>query len=281
MKLKQIAIYLHICITLFLVSTATAGETPKTPDQPTAQEIMERYYNALYSPANDARIEAKLVLFDKDGTSRTRRLTIWRLDMNPNGTLQKVLIYFHEPPDVKSLTIMVWKYPDRNDDRWMFIPAINLVRRLSARDYSQSFVGSDFTYEDGIGRDVSLDSHRLIREEEMDGVLCYVVESTPGSKSGWTRQLIWINKKTFLPRRQEFYNVQNKLERVLTAGTVQKIKTSGSDETFPTMIERKMVNVLTGHYSIFTFLSVDYNIGLKETDFKERYLRRPPRHLFK
>jgi hypothetical protein len=281
MKLKQTLLYLSLGFTLFLATVAIAKETPKALDQVTAQEIMERYYSAFYAQANDARIEAKLVLFDKDGTSRTRRLTTWRLNMNPQGTRQKVLIYFHEPPDVRRMTIMVWKYPDRNDDRWLFIPAINLVRRLSARDYSQSFVGSDFTYEDGIGRDVALDSHRLIREEKLDGVSCYVIESTPGSKASWTRQLIWIAKNTFLPRRQEFYNVKDELERVFTAGPVKMIQAKGSNQSFPTMIERKMENVLTGHYSVFTFLSVDYNVGLKENDFKERYLRRPPRHLFR
>jgi hypothetical protein len=281
MKLKQAIPYLSLVVTLLLATVAIAGETLQSPEKLTIQEIMERYYSAFYAPAHDARIEAKLVLFDKSGTSRTRRLTTWRLNLNPEGTRQKVLIYFHEPPDVRGLTIMVWKYPHRDDDRWMFIPALDLVRRLSARDYSQSFVGSDFTYEDGIGRDVSLDTHRLIQEEELDGIPCYVVESSPGSKASWTRQRIWIDKKTFLPRRQEFYNIRDELERVFTGGPVERTKAANSKKTFPTMMERKMENVLTGHSSVFTFLSVAYNLGLKESDFKERNLRRPPRHLLR
>jgi hypothetical protein len=277
MKLKQATLYLSIGISLFLVTAASAGDAPRAPGKLTAREIMERYYAAFYAQANDFRIEAKLELFEKDGKRRTRRLTTWRLDLDPEGTRQKVLIYFHEPLDVRGLTIMVWKYPNRNDDRWMFIPALDLVRRLSALDYSQSFVGSDFTYEDGTGRDVALDSHRLIREEELDGIPCYVVESTPGSKASWTRQIIWVAKKTFLPRKREYYNVQGKLERVFSPGPVEMIKAKGGDETVPTMTTRKMENLLTGHYSVFTFLSVNYNLGLKEEDFKERHLRRLPR----
>ncbi len=281
MKFKRAVLSLSFCVVFVLPVRAFSGETPGGRDRPAAEEIMRRYYEAFYAPANDARIEAKLVLFDESGTTRTRRLTTWRLNTNPDGTRQKVLIYFHEPPDVKRLTIMVWKYPGRDDDRWMYLPAINLVRRLSARDYSQSFVGSDFTYEDGVGRDVMTDKHRLIREETIEGRPCYVVETTPGSAASWARQVTWISKETFLPVKQEFYDGRDELERVFTSGVVQLLKSSDGKEMVPTIMERTMRNVQTGHYSVFTFLAVRYNVGLSERDFKERYLKRPPAHLFK
>jgi hypothetical protein len=107
--------------------------------------------------------------------------------------------------------------------------------------------------------------------------MSYVLESTPGSKASWTRQITWVDKKTFLPRRQEFYNVKDELERVFTGGPVEMVKANGGNVTFPTMMERKMENVLTGHYSVFTFLSIGYNLGLEEGNFSERSLRRPPK----
>lgn len=277
MRLNKFTIFISFSFIFILISGIQAEENNQILNIPSADEIMPQYYTAFYAPAKDSRIEARLDLIDSKGTKRTRRLTIWRLNLNPEGTLQKVLIYFHEPPDVRGLSIMVWKYPDRDDDRWMFIPALNMIRRLSARDYSQSFVGSDFTYEDGTGRDVSIDTHRFVREEALKGTPCYIVETTPGSKSSWTRQVIWIDKNTLLPKRQEFYNVNNKLERVFSGEPAEVIKTSNGNGAFPTMLKRKMENVLTGHHSVFSFLSVEYNIGLKESDFTERYMKHPPR----
>ena len=267
--------------TLLLVFPLLAAHPQQGLQKPTALEIMQRYYAAYFAAGKDARIEAKLELIDKSGARRTRRFTVWRVNLKPDGSEQKMLLYFHEPADVRGLSIMVWKYPGRDDDRWMFIPAINLVRRLSARDYSQSFVGSDFTYEDGLGRDVSQDEHRLLREEELEGMACYVVETTAKTKASWTKQILWIDQQMFLPRKREYYNVQGQLDRTFTGGETKTIAAGSNGETFATMMQHKMENMLNGHSSVMTFLSVEYNVGLKAGDFTERHLRRPPRQWLK
>ena len=74
------------------------------------------------------------------------------------GGEQKFFMYFFQPADVKDMTFMVYKYPAKDDDRWLFVPAINMVRRIAAQDKTSSFVGSDFTYEDVSGRDLHDDT---------------------------------------------------------------------------------------------------------------------------
>jgi hypothetical protein len=184
-------------------------------------------------------------------------------------------MYFHSPADVAGMTFMVYKFPNRDDDRWLFIPAINLVNRIAARDSRSSFVGSDFTYEDVSGRDLSADAHTLVKEDQIGGRKVYVVESTPRSPAEYARKLAWIDQTTFLPLKEEYYDVQDALYKVFTADEIKEV------QGFPTAVKRTMVNVKTGHKTEVVFERVQYEVGLGDDLFSERYLRRPPERWIK
>ena len=83
------------------------------------------------------------------------------------GGEQKYFMYFYQPADVKDMTFMVQKHSGRDADRWLFVPAISMVRRIAARDKSSSFVGSDFSYEDVSGRYLEDDTHAIVKEEKI------------------------------------------------------------------------------------------------------------------
>ena len=121
----------------------------------TAESIMKKYQKAFYYAGKDMKAKVLMTLINKQGKMRTRELVMLRKNMGKNGE-QKYFMYFNSPADVRRTTFMVWKYPERDDDRWLFIPAINLVNRIAANDNRSSFVGSDFTYEDISGRDLIL-----------------------------------------------------------------------------------------------------------------------------
>jgi len=121
-----------------------------------------------------ARVLMKLIT--KDGKERIRDLTMLRKNSGKGGE-QRYFIYFHKPPDVKDMTFMVWKYPGKDDDRWLFIPAIKLVKRIAANDKGSSFVGSDFSYEDVSGRNVEEDNYSLLKEEMFNGKDTYTIKS--------------------------------------------------------------------------------------------------------
>jgi hypothetical protein len=173
----------------------------------------------------------------------------------------------------------VWKYPDKDDDRWIFIPAVDLIKRISADDKRSSFVGSDFTYEDISGRDPSSDTHSLVREEKIGERESYVVESIPREADEYTKRLTWVDKENFLPLKEEYYDAQGELFRVFTADRIEGIQAqeSGKTVSLPTVMSRTMANVKTGHWTKVSFESVSYNLGLKGGDFSERRMRRPPR----
>jgi hypothetical protein len=243
-----------------------------------ASEIMERSGQAYYFAGADAKGRMTLEMIDRKGGTRRRVMTMLRRNQEEAGE-QKYFIYFHEPGDVRRLTFMIWKHPAREDDRWIFIPAVDLIRRIAADDKYSSFVGSDFTHEDVSGRSVSEDTHSILREELLDGRNAFVIESIPHEPAAFTRRVSWIDKENFLPLREEYYDVQEKLQRVFTADIIEDISVGEGDERriYPTVMKRTMKNVKTGHRTEVTVGSVAYDLGLEDADFSERRMRRPPR----
>ena len=243
-----------------------------------ADEIMERSQAAYYYAGADAKGRMTMELIDKKGGTRRRVMTMLRRNQEEAGE-QKYFIYFHEPGDVRRLTFMIWKFSGREDDRWIYVPAVDLIRRIAAEDKFSSFVGSDFSYEDVSGRDASEDAHSLLREEMLGDRDTFVVESIPREAAAFTRRLSWIDKENFLPLRQEYYDAQEQLQRVFTADVIEDIAAGEGAEQriYPTAVKRTMKNVRTGHRTEVTVNSVTYDLGLEDADFSERRLRRPPR----
>ena len=169
------------------------------------------------------------------------------------------------------MTFMVWKYEGRPDDRWLFVPAISLVRRVAANDSRSSFVGSDFTYEDVSGRDVDADTHTLVREESLDGTACYVVESVPHDDDlEYQRKVSWIDKASFLSLKEEYYDRRGELYRTYSADAIADVG------GYPTVTHRTMTDLTKEHRTEVVFESTEYDVGLDDDLFTERSLRRPP-----
>ncbi|MBI3681084.1 MAG: outer membrane lipoprotein-sorting protein [Acidobacteria bacterium] len=242
-------------------------------DKLTAAEIIDRAQAAYYSPGSDMKARVVMELINADGKKRTRVLTMLRKSI-PGGREQRYFLYFHEPGDVRRTAFLVWKYPEKDDDRWIFIPAVNMTRRIAARDSRSSFVGSDFSYEDVSGRDVGADSHALLREERLGDSSCYVVQSTPKAAADFSRKLSWIDKTSWLPLKEEYYDAQNQLARLFTAGKVETIDAGG--KTYPTVVKRTMKNVQSGHRTEVVFESITYDVGIAADVFTERSLQQAP-----
>jgi len=257
-------------VILVLAFLAPAGAAP---GQPYVEEIVKKSQAAFYTAGDALKARVQMRLVNPAGKVRERDLTMLR--KNTGAGEQRYFMYFHAPGDVRGTAFMVWKYPGRDDDRWLFVPALNLVRRLAAKDSQSSFVGSDFTYEDVSGRDLELDRHTLLREEPCDGRTCFVVESVPKVKADFTRKLSWVDTQSHLPIREEYYGLQGNLERVFTAVEVRDV------EGIPTVVKRRMENVRRGHRTEVTFEAITYAINLPEDLFSERSLRQPPQRWIK
>ena len=237
--------------------------------EPTASEIVARSLETFYYAGEDQRARVTMRLVNPQGKERRREMTLLRKNLGTEGE-QRYYIYFHEPSDVKGTAFMVWKYPAREDDRWIFIPAIRLVRRIAADDKRSSFVGSDFTYEDVSGREVADETHSLLGKEILDGRPVYRIESVPKAKVDYARRFSWIDEERGLPLKEDYYDVRGERLRTFTANEVRDV---GGHWT---VTRRTMRDAQSGHRTEVAYDEVDYDIGVTEDLFSERYLRRPP-----
>ncbi len=269
-------------LSLGLLATTAQGQKQLPESQKAGIEIMEKEQQAFYYLGADMKADIRMELITADGKKRIRVLTMLRWN-DPKSKDQKYFLYFREPADVRGMTFMVWKYPLKESDRWIYVPAIDLVRRIAASDARSSFVGSDFTYEDVSGRNIAADTHTLIREEKFGDKDCYVVESVPKEPIDYVKRISWIDKTTFLPLKEEYSDVQNQLARVFTADKIEDVAATEGRErkSFPTVTTRTMKNLKTGHRTEVTYTSISYNVGLQDNIFTERYLRNPPERWIK
>lgn len=252
--------------TLFLLAAVSAAARAA---EPSADEIVKRSLEAFYSAGTDMRARVQMQLINPQGKIRSREMTMLRLNLGQSGD-QRYYIYFHGPADVKGTSFMVWKYPHKDSDRWIYVPALKLVKRIAADDKRSSFVGSDFTYEDISGRNVEDETHSVLRQEDLNGRPTYVVESKPKAPVDYSRRVSWIDRERWLPLKEEYFDARNEPQRTFTA---DKVEQTGK---YWTITARSMKNLQSGHRTEVVFQEVRYDVGLKPDIFTERYLRDAP-----
>ncbi len=234
-------------------------------------DIVQRANLAAYYAGADGRARVRMTITDAQGRERMRRFVILRRDVVDGGD-QDYALLFDRPADVRNTVFLVKKHVGTDDDRWMYLPSLDLVRRIAAGDKRTSFVGSHFAYEDVSGRGVEEDSHELVETTEA----FYVVKNMPvdaGSVdfSSWT---VWIDKDTFLPVKMEYVDESGEVYRRIEALEVAEF---GGHPTVTTM---KVSDLRSGGSTVSEFSNVEYDLGIPESVFTERTLRSPPRQWF-
>jgi outer membrane lipoprotein-sorting protein len=238
---------------------------------PDAEGLMKEAHMTMFYAADDGISEVEMKVVNSKGKERVRQFTMIRLDVEEGGK-QMYYTYFRKPHDVSRLTFMVHKLPNENDSRWLYVPSIDLIKRISSDDKGSSFVGSDFTYEDVSGRHWTEDTHTFVREDEYNGRGVYVIESKPVEKyKGFTRKVTFIDRENHLVLREEYYTKGDSPERVFTAEKVETI------DGIATPTFRKMENLKKNQYTTVEFSEIRYDIGVDESVFTERSLKNPPR----
>lgn len=234
------------------------------------EEIVQKANQASYYAGKDGRSEVEMTIRDAGGGTRQRKFTILRMNVADGN--QKFYVYFREPADVRRMAYLVWKKTgEADDDRWLWLPALNLKKRIAPGDKRTSFVGSDFLYEDVSGRDLSEDVHELIGTTAET----YTVKNTPKDPGSveFDHYIVTIDRKTFLPVKAEYYDANGTVYRRVEALKIETI--SG----YPTVTESVASDLKAGTSTTDVFSGVKYDIGLEENIFTERFLRRPPREI--
>ena len=291
--MKSISIITLILILFFSTSAFSsdeqkATEAPVKPEGDKTEEactdvniIVNKANAAAYYHGEDGKAKVKMTITNKQGQKRLREFVILRKDTEDGGD-QKYYVYFQKPADVRKMVFMVHKHTDieKEDDRWLYLPSLDLVKRIAASDKRTSFVGSDFLYEDVSGRNLEEDVHELTETTEQ----YYIVKNTPKNPDTveFNYYNVSINRKTFLPMKMEFFDKKDKLYRTIESVKVENIEVKKGDEVivFPTVTKSVVSDLNTLSKTEMEFSDVKYNIKLEDI-FTERYLRRPPRKLIR
>ncbi len=260
---------------LLSLALAAASALAQTAD-PTVAEIVARANRVSYYQGRNGRAKVSMTIKDAQGRERSREFTILRLDLEPADDTtdtftgdQKMYVYFERPADVNKMAYLVHKHVGGDDDRWLFMPGLNLVKRIAASDTRTSFVGSDFFYEDVSGRGTEADTHELVETTDT----YYVLKNTPKDPKSveFASYKVWIHKTSFIPVKGEYYDASGAKIREMVALEVQQV------QNYPTVMKSRLSDLRTGSTTTITYNKVEYNIDLAEDIFTERYLRNPPR----
>lgn len=230
-------------------------------------EIIDRANLASYYAGDDGRSEARMAIEDAQGRTQLRQFTVLRKDRAEGGD-QDFMVFFSRPSDVRGTVFLVAKKVDRDDDRWLYLPGLDLVRRISAGDKRTSFVGSDFFYEDVSGRHPQADDHTLVDTTDEH----YVVESTPKDPGAveFARFVTRIDRQTFLPMKTEYFDGRDRAYRVMEVLETEEIG------GHPTVTRSQISDPVNGGRTLMEFRYTEYDVGLPTDIFSERYLRTPP-----
>jgi outer membrane lipoprotein-sorting protein len=242
------------------VTSSASAQTPS------AEDIVKNQLASFYQAGRDFQAEVQMRLVNSRGSQRERAMRLLRVNTNDAGE-QRYLVVFDAPADVRGTAFLVWKYPRREDERWLYFPALKVVKRVAADDKRSSFVGSDFTYEDISGRDLEEETHTLLRQETLESRPTYVLESVPKTPATYAKRLAWVDGERWLPLKEEYYDNQGKLQRTFKADKVENI------DGHWTITTRSMADAQSGHRTEVTFKATRYNQSLAPDVFVERNLR--------
>ncbi len=216
---------------------------------------------------DDRHSTMKMTLVNKRGRKRVREVENYSKDY---GKDKKSVMVFQRPADVKGTAFLSWDYDEaaREDDKWLYLPAMKKVRRISGASSNEYFMGTDFTYDDMGDRNVDEDTHTLLGSEVIDGCDCWKVESIPVDKADmYTRKVIWIDKQAHISRKVEYYDKDGLLK-------IFRVLDCKKQDGFWTVFKSEMDNVSRKHKTIMEIFSVKYNTGIRDSLFKVSTIQR-------
>lgn len=249
---------------LVILITLLTGVTAQA--QVTGLKVMENVY---YRPTGkDIESQLTMTLINSRGDRRERKIKQFIKDF---GDQEKKIMFFTAPADVRNTSFMSWSYTSgaKDDDQWIYLPALKKVKRISSDSKSDSFMGSDFTYDDLGDRHPSEDSHKILRQETLKGEECYVVESIPlDEDSAYSRMVSWIIKDKWIGLKRDYYDEDEELLKVLTVKTFEKI------DGYWVLLHFEMHNVQKDHTTRMELADVTIDRGIADSTFTERMMKR-------
>ncbi|MDH3199492.1 MAG: outer membrane lipoprotein-sorting protein [Myxococcales bacterium] len=209
----------------------------------------------------DTTADMIMTLRNKRGQESKREIEIRTLEVKGDG--DKSLTVFHSPRDVRGTALLTYSHGVKPDDQWLYLPALRRVKRIASNNKSGPFMGSEFAYEDLSSQEVEKYKYKYIKDDEVEGVACFLIERYPVDKdSGYTRQQVWIDKDEYRARKIDYYDRKGQLLKTFTPTEYEKFL--GKYWRAHKMV---MVNHQNGKSTELIWSNFKFKSGLKDSDF--------------
>ncbi len=258
---RKLAATILICGLPFLFSGALGAA------EYSAAEVM-RMVDERYD-GDSSIAEITMVLIDRRDRQRVRDLKLYSIDY---GVDTKTLSLFESPADIRGTAYLNfdWKESLRDDDSWLYLPALQRVKRLASSDTSDSFLGSDFTYADINGIEVDWYDYNFINESEIvDDEECWVIEIIPKPEfkdraeeaTGYSKMQSWISKEKLIQIRGQVWELRGNRVKFFTSSEIEQIEGIWTVKRLQAITTR---NNRQEHASVLQINSIDYNVSVAD-----------------
>lgn len=243
----------------------------------TAQEVIEKV-DERYD-GDTVIADFTMVLIDRRDRQRTRDLRIYSKDY---GKDSRSLSQFESPVDIRGTAYLNfdWNDPDRDDDSWLYLPALQRVKRIASSDTSDSFLGSDFTYADINGIEISWYDYKFVNEsEEVDGFDTWVIEITPKPEfkekaedaTGYAKLHSWVRKDNFVQVRGQAWELRGNRIKYFSSSGIEEVDGIWTIHRLQAITTR---NGRQEHASVLQLNDVVYNEPVEDEKFTTEYMQR-------
>lgn len=248
---------------LCLLTFSASAETPEEKGLAIATQADKRD-----SGFGDYTNDVKMILKNKQGQESVREIRSRTLEVENDG--DKSLTIFDEPRDVQGTALLSFTHKEGPDDQWLYLPALKRVKRIASDNKSGPFMGSEFAYEDITSQEVDKYTYKFLRDDQLDGMDVFVFERYPKDEnSGYTRQIVWLDKEHYKERKIEFYDRKNSLLKTLVFNDYHQYL-----DKFWRAHDMYMENHLTGKSTRLVQSDYEFNTGLTDRDFDKNSLKR-------
>lgn len=245
------------------VTSSVQAETPEERGLTIAKEVELRD-----TGWNDSTVNLKMVLRNKQGEESTRAIRLKILEVEGDG--DKSLTIFDSPRDVSGTAFLSFSHALTPDDQWLYLPALKRVKRIASANKSGPFMGSQFAYEDLSSFEVAKYRYKYLKDGETDGIASFLVENHPNyTHSGYTRQIVWVDKERYIPLKIEYYDRKDDLLK-----TLQFKKYKQYLGKFWRAQEQVMENHQNKKTTVLMLEDYQFRTGLKDSDFQKANLKR-------
>ena len=215
---------------------------------------------------SDSKVDLLMTLINKKGKTRSSSL---HSIIKDDG--EKQIVWFLFPANDKGVAFLKIEHDERDDEMRIWLPAFKKIRRISAKKRSDSFMGSDMSYEDLSFRQLDEFTFTLIGQEVYDSISCHLLESIPKKhiRSEYTRHITWVDSTLFTPLKEESYDKSGQLLKEKKF-SYTKIK------DFQILTEVHVTNMQKNHSTHLKFENIELDTGVQDALFHERHLKRMP-----